>query len=73
MPLDETVLVEARARSAEKRKRRAAVREVLVLGLFFTVIMLTAYGERSPLAYYMTQNVKEQIVEGDYSEVSTEN
>ncbi|XP_078571576.1 polycystin-1-like protein 2 [Branchiostoma floridae x Branchiostoma japonicum] len=68
-PLDETGLVEARARSAEKRKRRAAVHEVLVLGLFFTVIMLTAYGERSPLSYYMTQNVKKQIVEGDYSDV----
>ncbi|XP_078571564.1 polycystin-2-like [Branchiostoma floridae x Branchiostoma japonicum] len=69
LPLDETALIEARSKSAEKRKRRAAVHEVLVLGLFFTVIMLTAYGERSPLSYYMAQNVKEQIVEGDYSEV----
>ncbi|XP_035689655.1 polycystic kidney disease protein 1-like 2 [Branchiostoma floridae] len=70
LPPDESVLAEARARSAEKRKRRAAVLEVLVFGLFVTVIMLTAYQERSPLAFYMTQNVKEQIVEGDFSEVN---
>eukprot|EP00058_Branchiostoma_floridae_P016495 XP_002601983.1 hypothetical protein BRAFLDRAFT_98933 [Branchiostoma floridae] len=70
LPPDESVLAEARARSAEKRKRRAAVLEVLVFGLFVTVIMLTAYQERSPLAFYMTQNVKEQIVEGDFSEIT---
>ncbi|CAH1237995.1 PKD1L3 [Branchiostoma lanceolatum] len=66
-PPDESVLAEARAKSAEKRKRRAAVLEVIVFGLFVTVIMLTAYQERSPLAFYMTQNVKGQIVEGDFS------
>ncbi|XP_078573092.1 polycystin-1-like protein 2 [Branchiostoma floridae x Branchiostoma japonicum] len=69
-PPDEDVLAEARAKSAEKRKRRAAVLEVLVFGLFVTVIMLTAYQERSPLAFYMTQNVKEQIVEGEFSEIT---
>ncbi|XP_078573097.1 polycystin-1-like protein 2 [Branchiostoma floridae x Branchiostoma japonicum] len=66
-PPGEDVLAEARARSAEKRKRRAAVLEVLVFGLFVTVIMLTAYQERSPLAFYMTQNVKEQLVGGGFS------
>ncbi|KAI8515776.1 hypothetical protein Bbelb_065890 [Branchiostoma belcheri] len=61
-PPDETVLAEARAKSTEKRKRRNAVLEVMVFSLFVTVIMLTAYNERSPLAFYMSQNVKEQIV-----------
>ncbi|XP_078573094.1 polycystin-1-like protein 2 [Branchiostoma floridae x Branchiostoma japonicum] len=69
-PPDEDVLAEARARSAEKRKRRAAVLEVLVFGLFVTVIMLTAYQERSPLAFYMTQNVKEQIMGEGFSDVN---
>ncbi|XP_066302434.1 polycystin-1-like protein 2 [Branchiostoma lanceolatum] len=70
LPPDESVLAEARAKSAEKRKRRTAVLEVIVFGLFVTVIMLTAYQERSPLAFYMTQNVKEQIVEGDFSDIN---
>ncbi|KAI8515539.1 hypothetical protein Bbelb_063520 [Branchiostoma belcheri] len=61
LPPDESVLAEARARSAEKRKRRAAVLEVVVFGLFVTAIMLTAYQERSPLAFYMTQGVKENV------------
>ncbi|XP_035688489.1 polycystic kidney disease protein 1-like 2 [Branchiostoma floridae] len=69
-PPDEDVLAEARARSAEKRKRRAAVLEVLVFGLFVTVIMLTAYQEQSPLAFYMTQNVKEQIMGEGFSDVN---
>ncbi|XP_078703579.1 polycystin-1-like protein 2 [Branchiostoma floridae x Branchiostoma belcheri] len=69
LPPDESVLAEARAKSAEKRKRRSAVLEVVVFGLFVTAIMLTAYQERSPLAFYMTNNVKEQILEGDFSEV----
>ncbi|CAH1238126.1 PKD1L3 [Branchiostoma lanceolatum] len=70
LPPDESVLAEARAKSAEKRKRRAAVLEVIVFGLFVTVIMLTAYQEQSPLAFYMTQNVKGQIVEGDFSDIN---
>ncbi|CAH1238914.1 PKD1L3 [Branchiostoma lanceolatum] len=64
-PPDESVLAELRAKSAEKRKRRAAVLEVIVFSLFVTVIMLTAYGERSPLAFQMTQNVKEHIMGGE--------
>ncbi|KAI8515672.1 hypothetical protein Bbelb_064850, partial [Branchiostoma belcheri] len=63
-PPDESTLEEMRASSAEKRKRRNAVLEVLVFGLFFVVIMLVAYGERSPLAFHMTQNVKENIMGG---------
>ncbi|XP_019635021.1 PREDICTED: uncharacterized protein LOC109478011 [Branchiostoma belcheri] len=69
LPPDESVLAEARARSAEKRKRRSAVLEVVVFGLFVTAIMLMAYQERSPLAFYMTNNVKGQILEGDFSEI----
>ncbi|XP_019635022.1 PREDICTED: polycystic kidney disease protein 1-like 2 [Branchiostoma belcheri] len=61
LPPDESVLAEARAKSAEKRKRRSAVLEVVVFGLFVTAIMLTAYQERSPLAFYMTQGVKENV------------
>ncbi|XP_066302804.1 polycystin-2-like protein 1 [Branchiostoma lanceolatum] len=64
-PPDESVLAALRAKSAEKRKRRAAVLEVIVFSLFVTVIMLTAYGERSPLAFHMTQNVKEHIMGGE--------
>ncbi|XP_019631330.1 PREDICTED: polycystic kidney disease protein 1-like 2 [Branchiostoma belcheri] len=63
-PPDESTLEEVRARSAEKRKRRNAVLEVLVFGLFFAAIMLVAYGERSPLAFHMTQNVRENIMGG---------
>ncbi|XP_019634998.1 PREDICTED: polycystic kidney disease protein 1-like 2 [Branchiostoma belcheri] len=63
-PPDESTLEEVRAKTAEKRKRRNAVLEVLVFGLFFAVIMLIAYGDRSPLAFHMTQNVKENIMGG---------
>ncbi|XP_066283101.1 polycystin-2-like [Branchiostoma lanceolatum] len=52
------MLAELRAKSEEKRKRRNAVLEVVGIGLFVAVIMLTAYGERSPIAFYMTQNVQ---------------
>ncbi|XP_078703567.1 polycystin-1-like protein 2 [Branchiostoma floridae x Branchiostoma belcheri] len=63
-PPDESTLEEVRAKTAEKRKRRNAVLEVVVFGLFFAVIMLVAYGERSPLAFHMTQNVRENIMGG---------
>ncbi|XP_066279609.1 polycystin-2-like isoform X3 [Branchiostoma lanceolatum] len=52
------MLAEQRAKSEEKRRRRNAVMEVVGVGLFVAVIMLTAYGERSPIAFYMTQNVQ---------------
>ncbi|XP_035677265.1 polycystic kidney disease protein 1-like 2 [Branchiostoma floridae] len=57
-PPSPSMLAELRAKSAEKRKARDAVLEVVGVGLFIAVIMLTAYGERSPLAFYMTQNVR---------------
>ncbi|CAH1266446.1 PKD1L3 [Branchiostoma lanceolatum] len=57
-PLSPAMLAELRAESEEKRKRRNAVLEVVGIGLFVAVIMLTAYGERSPIAFYMTQNVQ---------------
>ncbi|XP_078584710.1 uncharacterized protein LOC144866889 [Branchiostoma floridae x Branchiostoma japonicum] len=62
-PPDESILAEQRQKSAEKRKRRAAVLEVLVFGLFIAVVMATSYGDRSPMAFYMTQNVERQILE----------
>ncbi|XP_078584708.1 polycystin-2-like [Branchiostoma floridae x Branchiostoma japonicum] len=62
-PPDESTLAEQRQKSAEKRKRRAAVLEVLVFALFIAVVMATSYGERSPMAFYMTQNVGRQILE----------
>ncbi|XP_035660325.1 polycystic kidney disease protein 1-like 2 [Branchiostoma floridae] len=72
-PPDESTLAEQRQKSAEKRKRRAAVLEVLVFGLFISVIMAASYGERSPMAFYMTQNVERQILDGGdvaFSEIS---
>ncbi|CAH1264931.1 PKD1L3 [Branchiostoma lanceolatum] len=57
-PPDPSMLAEQRAKSEEKRKRRNAVMEVFGIALFVAVIMLTAYGERSPIAFYMTQNVQ---------------
>ncbi|XP_078585209.1 polycystin-2-like [Branchiostoma floridae x Branchiostoma japonicum] len=72
-PPDESTLAEQRQKSAEKRKRRAAVLEVLVFGLFIAVIMAASYGERSPMAFYMTQNVERQILGGGdvaFSEIS---
>ncbi|XP_078585353.1 uncharacterized protein LOC144867336 [Branchiostoma floridae x Branchiostoma japonicum] len=62
-PPDESTLAEQRQKSAEKRRRRAAVLEVLVFGLFIAVVMATSYGERSPMAFYMTQNVERHILE----------
>ncbi|XP_066269400.1 uncharacterized protein [Branchiostoma lanceolatum] len=61
-PPDESALAEQRQKSAERRKRRAAVLEVLVFGLFIAVIMAASYGERSPMAFYMTQSVERQIL-----------
>ncbi|XP_066268498.1 polycystin-1-like protein 2 [Branchiostoma lanceolatum] len=62
-PPDESTLAEQRQKSAEKRKRRSAVLEVLMFGLFIAVIMVASYGERSPMAFYMTQSVERQILE----------
>ncbi|KAI8497521.1 hypothetical protein Bbelb_248270 [Branchiostoma belcheri] len=62
-PPDESTLAEQRQKSAEKRKRRAAVLEVLMFGVFIIIIMAVSYGERSPMAFYMTQNVERQILE----------
>ncbi|XP_019627203.1 PREDICTED: polycystic kidney disease protein 1-like 2 [Branchiostoma belcheri] len=54
----------------EKRRRRKVVVEVLVFWLFFTVLMMTSYMERSPLAYHMTQHEQNVILEGgDVTEV----
>ncbi|CAH1266451.1 PKD1L3 [Branchiostoma lanceolatum] len=57
-PLSPSMLAELRTKSEAKRKRRNALLEVVGVGLFVAVIMLTAYGERSPIAFYMTQNVQ---------------
>ncbi|XP_019624361.1 PREDICTED: polycystic kidney disease protein 1-like 3 [Branchiostoma belcheri] len=55
----------------EKRRRREVVVEVLVFWLFFTVLMMTSYMERSPLAYHMTQHEQNVILDGgDVTEVS---
>ncbi|XP_078703854.1 polycystin-1-like protein 2 [Branchiostoma floridae x Branchiostoma belcheri] len=54
----------------EKRRRRKVVVEVLVFWLFFTVLMMTSYMERSPLAYHMTQHEQNVILDGgDVTEV----
>ncbi|XP_035660578.1 polycystic kidney disease 2-like 2 protein [Branchiostoma floridae] len=72
LPLDEIDLAEQRADSLERRKRRKQILEVLTFGLFVTVIMLTSYGERSPLAFYVTKNVQRLLLESgdiEFSEI----
>ncbi|XP_078692969.1 polycystin-1-like protein 2 [Branchiostoma floridae x Branchiostoma belcheri] len=67
-PPEESALAEQRAESTQKRRRRKQIVEVLMFGLFVTVIMLTSYGERSPLAFYVTKDVQGLILDrGDIS------
>ncbi|XP_019616653.1 PREDICTED: LOW QUALITY PROTEIN: polycystic kidney disease protein 1-like 2 [Branchiostoma belcheri] len=67
-PPDESALAVQRAQNTQKRRRRKQIVEVLMFGLFLTVIMLTSYGERSPLAFYVTKDVQGLILEsGDIS------
>ncbi|XP_078692970.1 polycystin-1-like protein 2 [Branchiostoma floridae x Branchiostoma belcheri] len=67
-PLDESTLAVLRTQSTQKRRRRKQIVEVLMFGLFVTVIMLTSYGERSPLAFYVTKDVQGLILDsGDIS------
>ncbi|XP_066264291.1 polycystin-1-like protein 2 [Branchiostoma lanceolatum] len=71
-PPTEADLEKQRADSLERLKRRNQILEVLIFGLFLTVIMVTSYGERSPLAYYVTKNVQRLLLEsGDigFSEI----
>ncbi|KAI8509126.1 hypothetical protein Bbelb_129740 [Branchiostoma belcheri] len=71
-PPDEADLAKQRALSLERSKSRKQVLEVLLFGLFVTVIMVTSYGERSPLAFYVTENVQRLLSEsGDigFSEI----
>ncbi|XP_078692097.1 polycystin-2-like [Branchiostoma floridae x Branchiostoma belcheri] len=67
-PPEESALREQRAQSTQKRRRRKQIVEVLMFGLFVTVVMLTSYKERSPLAFYVTENVQGLILDsGDIS------
>ncbi|KAI8494854.1 hypothetical protein Bbelb_274590 [Branchiostoma belcheri] len=67
-PPEESALTEQRAQSTQKRRRRKQIVEVLMFGLFLTVVMLTSYTERSPLAFYVTENVQGLILDnGDIS------
>ncbi|KAI8506487.1 hypothetical protein Bbelb_159140 [Branchiostoma belcheri] len=67
-PPEESELAEQRTESTQKRRRRKQIVEVLMFGLFVTVIMLTSYGERSPLAFYVTKDVQGLILDsGDIS------
>ncbi|XP_019645325.1 PREDICTED: polycystic kidney disease protein 1-like 2 [Branchiostoma belcheri] len=71
-PSDEADLAKQRAVSLERSKRRKQVLEVLLFGLFVTVIMVTSYGERSSLAFHVTKNVHRLLSEsGDigFSEI----
>ncbi|KAI8498078.1 hypothetical protein Bbelb_240220, partial [Branchiostoma belcheri] len=70
-PDHESPSMEARlTEQREKRRRRKVVVEVLVFWLFFTVLMMTSYMERSPLAYHMTQHEQNVILDGgDVTEV----
>ncbi|CAH1249639.1 PKD1L3 [Branchiostoma lanceolatum] len=71
-PPTEYDLEKQRADSLERLKRRNQILEVLIFGLFLTVIMVTSYGERSPLAFYVTKNVQRLLLEsGDigFSEI----
>ncbi|XP_078571582.1 polycystin-1-like protein 2 [Branchiostoma floridae x Branchiostoma japonicum] len=64
----ETLLAEQR----ESRKRRNFVLQVLLFGLFVTVVMAMSYVERSPMAYHMSQHVQNLILDGgevSFSEV----
>ncbi|XP_019633210.1 PREDICTED: polycystic kidney disease protein 1-like 2 [Branchiostoma belcheri] len=61
-PPDESSLADQRRKNAEKGKQRAAVLEVLMFGFFIIIIMAASYRERSPMAFYMTQNVERQIL-----------
>eukprot|EP00058_Branchiostoma_floridae_P001035 XP_002586523.1 hypothetical protein BRAFLDRAFT_106423 [Branchiostoma floridae] len=56
----ETLLAEQR----ESRKRRNFVLQVLLFGLFVTVVMVMSYVERSPMAYHMSQHVQNLILDG---------
>eukprot|EP00058_Branchiostoma_floridae_P027353 XP_002612844.1 hypothetical protein BRAFLDRAFT_67208 [Branchiostoma floridae] len=67
-PPDESKLTKHRAESLQKRVRRKQIIEVLMFGLFVTVIMVTSYSERSPLAFHVTQNVEGIILNG-FSEI----
>ncbi|XP_019644219.1 PREDICTED: polycystic kidney disease protein 1-like 2, partial [Branchiostoma belcheri] len=71
-PPDEANLAKQRTQSLERSKRRKQVLEVLMFGLFVTVIMLTSYDERSPLAFHVTKNAQQLLLEsGDigFSEI----
>ncbi|KAI8510686.1 hypothetical protein Bbelb_116020, partial [Branchiostoma belcheri] len=61
-PPDEANLAKQRTQSLERSKRRKQVLEVLTFGLFVTVIMLTSYGGRSPLAFHVTKNVQQLLL-----------
>ncbi|KAI8477893.1 hypothetical protein Bbelb_443720, partial [Branchiostoma belcheri] len=68
-PLAGETLTRDRAQRVRRKRCRHILREMVVYGLFLSVLMLMSYTERSNLAFYMNNSIKSAL-EGTFSTIS---
>ncbi|XP_019627928.1 PREDICTED: polycystic kidney disease protein 1-like 2 [Branchiostoma belcheri] len=68
-PLAGETLTRDRAQRVRRKRCRHILREMVVYGLFLSVLMLMSYTERSSLAFYMNNSIRSAL-EGTFSTIS---